>query len=139
MPIVPPPPRKPSLAPLWWALGGLVLLLAIGSTAIVAIWLTGRSAPSTPAGSSARQDVQIAGCGPDATGTFYSARLRVTNSTTRDHDYLITVAFVSGSTRVGTATTAVTHLGPGQTAEETATTVTSRAADSCSVLEVSRL
>lgn len=106
MPIV-PRPKPRSRAPLWV---GLVVVLAAAG---VGGYLLLR--PSEP---SALGDATITACGLNSNHAL-QAELKVTNSTTVQHDYAVTVAFASGNdgAQIATVTVKVQDLAPGQSAK----------------------
>lgn len=114
IPIVPPPAKR-GLSQGWIAAIVIFALLAAA-----ALWFgLGLSWPPK-FGSNASGDVTIERCGTTAGGNP-SADLRVANTTSSDKTYVITVEFVSGSTRYGRDTAIVAGLHPGQVTRKTST------------------
>ncbi len=119
---MPPPPRKSNKG-LWWVIGGCSAAVAFFVAAFILLTFI---RPGTTAGSnggggagSAASDVTLVGCSTTAVGNL-SAKLRVTNSTSRERSYYITVAFSQGGTRIADADAYVRDVAPGQTAEDEA-------------------
>lgn len=104
----------------------------------------GTGPKSVQAGGShpATADVEISGCAADTSTGWYKASLTVTNHTSKQSNYLITVAFESpdGETQYDTAPAAVQNLQPGQSAQTDATSAKDATAGfTCKVAEVTRL
>jgi hypothetical protein len=97
--------------------------------------------PEAPAQESgAEGDVKITGCEVDSLTTWASAKVLITNRTSKESNYIVSVEFVDSSgKRLGEALAAVNNLAPGQKAEETAQgldTITGKM--ECKVTEVTR-
>ncbi|MDX2542427.1 FxLYD domain-containing protein [Streptomyces sp. WI04-05B] len=85
-------------------------------------------------------DVRITSCKVDATTSWPSAELLITNRSSKTSNYAVSVEFVDASgKRLGDAFTATNNLAPGQKAQETAQGLdTIKAKIKCRVTEVTR-
>lgn len=106
-----PTASKRSRTPLWLGLAALVLAVAG-----VAGYLVLRPGPS------ALGDATITACGLNAAHAL-QVEVKVTNPTTVQHDYAVTVAFASGNdgTQIATVVVKVADLQPGQSAKPSGT------------------
>lgn len=160
----PPPPRKSSAGKIigFSCLGVFavfVVLIAVGltmgggdsgsskggSATVADKPSTGRSsapAKETAAGvpDGPKGDVRITACKVDATTSWPSAELLITNRSSKTSNYMVSVEFVDASgKRLADAFTATNNLAPGQQAEETAQGLaTIKAKIKCQVTEVTR-
>lgn len=132
----PPPPKKKHTGRniVLGIVGAIVLIVIISAIASSSgsKKSTTSSAPSTKSstGSSKQQtgpldhsaDVQITSCTTDPTISAPTAKLTVTNSSSKPSDYYITVAFESkdGATQYDTGNAFVQNLGPGQSSTQDA-------------------
>lgn len=138
--VSPPPPQTKTMASqvalgVFIAFGGVAVILLVVALVAGAFNRDGGSTPTA-----ARDDVKVTSCGTTAAGNL-SALVTVTNSTERERDYFITVAFLQGNTQLGTGSAFVRDLQPGQKAEDEAIAFVRSAPSGirCSVTEVSRV
>jgi hypothetical protein len=85
-------------------------------------------------------DVELVKCGVDEFGQFPQAELKVTNHSSKDSNYVISVEFLDGSgTRKAEGTAALNNLAPKQTAEEKAVGLSKAPSDlKCKITDVKR-
>lgn len=119
-PGVPPKRGLPAWA---WVLISLAVLVMVGGVIVVGLALasigrtTGPSATASPQAPAA-SDVTISGCSQSDFGTA-RATIRVTNSTNRERDYIISISYRDASgTRIGTGTVLIMDVAPGESAQE---------------------
>lgn len=120
------------------------ILLACGGGATTS---GGGSEATAPKEEPGLKDVTITSCAV-STNEFIGpeAKLKITNNSSKPSNYLITVAFNSpdGATQYDTGSASVSNLAPGQTAEETASSLKSetrakaKAGMTCKVTNVTR-
>jgi hypothetical protein len=90
--------------------------------------------------SSEADDVSLTGCKVDSIG-WGEATIRVTNNSSKASNYIIELVFESsdGKTQYGTGMAAVNSLQPGQTANETVSSLSDASPDlKCRVQDVTR-
>lgn len=100
----------------------------------------GGKAAEAPKAAKAEDDVKLVKCGTDEFGQFPQAELKVTNHSSKDSNYIVSVEFLDGSgTRKAEGTAALNNLAPDQTAEEKAVGL-SKAPDElkCKITDVQR-
>lgn len=109
---------------------GIVLVLGVGVIATVASGesdsKSGDKKTSDSSTSGAEADVTISSCGLSSNEFLGpEAKLTVKNNSSKTSNYFITVAFESadGSQQIDTGIATVSNLAPGQTAEETASSL----------------
>ncbi|MCX4987090.1 hypothetical protein [Streptomyces sp. NBC_00572] len=137
--VPPQPPKKRSRTCLVVSLvlGGLVLVTVIAVIALVAtVEDPSRDGPTGPAG-----DVKITACQVDAGTKWPHADLDVTNRSSKPSDYIISVEFVGASgERLTESNAVVSHLAPGQLANERAQSLTQvDEAVTCRITDVTRV
>lgn len=106
------------------AAGGAVVLAASGSFASSGS-VGSNAAPgvtASPGGHPASADVSITNCVADPATGYPQATLQITNHSSADSNYIVTVAFNSpdGKTQYDTGSAAAENLGSGQTTSQTA-------------------
>lgn len=87
-------------------------------------------------------DVSVNSCTADPTTGFVTAKVTVTNNSSKPSNYAITIAFQSkdGSTQLDTGLVAVNNLAPGQTSQQEANGLKTAPADGydCKVADATR-
>jgi hypothetical protein len=123
----------------------LAVALALGILALAACsstGSTGSTAKKTSKPLSHLEDAKIVTCAKDAAG-FASAKVQVTNNSSKPSNYVITVAFESkdGATQIGTGLASVNSLQPKQKAVEDANSLKEAPAAgfTCKISDVTRL
>lgn len=154
----PPQPRKSSTGKIigFGCLGVVVLVIVVAVLATVASSGGGSSDPKPGAskastdrggksGGEGRQagptgDVRIDSCEVDDVMHWPSAKLTITNRSSKTSNYAVQVEFVdAGGTRIGEGFAATNNLGPGKVAKETAQgTGDVKGKVTCRVTEVTR-
>lgn len=133
----------------------VLLAVMVGCTAIVAVGFSGTddprngdngdSATSSPnpdrATGSGVRDVTVTSCGTDDVLRTPQARVRITNSTSKKSNYIVTVAFVAGTgEQIDTGSVIVNDVLPAQSATRTATAAeTAPGRFTCKVSDATRL
>lgn len=139
----------------WGVAMGSSLVRRVGSVSVAVLGLVAVAASGTsstdsaPGGGSsahpAEKDVAITACalsGNDLEGP--SAKLTITNNSSKKSNYIITVAFESpdGSQQLDTATTSVNNLEPDQSSVQAAVSFDSDLRDTpfeCRISDVTRM
>jgi len=133
-PYAPPAAPKKGMPAWGWiliAVGACAVLLCVGLTALV--FLAGKSA------NVGDSDVRITLCTPDPSTGWARATVAVLNGDSRQHDYIVNVAFERGGSQVGTGFVVISDLAPGQSAVDDAVALGKDAVGyTCRITDVTR-
>lgn len=147
-----PPGRRFGRGVLIGCLGAVVLLIVIVAVLVLAFGgSSGKKSPPSPTTTNSgvrssegahppAADVSITSCELDPSTSFASAKLKIINHSSKPSDYSISVEFLAANgTRVGEGGTLQTHVAPGETAEDTASSPTQATGNiTCKVTSVER-
>jgi len=133
-PYAPPAAPKKGMPAWGW------ILIAVG--ACVALCCVAGIALTVFAGKTAKagdSDVRITLCTPDLSTGWARATVAVLNSDSRQHDYIVNIAFERGGSQVGTGLVVISDLAPGQSAVDDAVALGKDAVGyTCRITDVTR-